>query len=248
MAECICHHCNKTFSIKQSYVDRGKGKYCSKDCYNTVRVQRVDCSCESCGKYFSVTQYRFDKGYGKYCSRKCFGIARTCEKVERFCLRCGKSFEVVPSLVKEGGNYCSRSCYEDGEKVECICKQCHRMFFVYPSQIKHHATVYCSLKCTGLARSGENNPHWKGGYGDYRGENWRQQQRLARKRDGGICQNCHRKPNKGESRFSIHHIKPFRIFNGDYLAANDLSNLITLCRSCHPKAEHGKIAIQIPLL
>jgi predicted HNH restriction endonuclease len=35
----------------------------------------------------------------------------------------------------------------------------------------------------------------------------------------------------------VHHIVPFRTFKGDWRKANELSNLITLCRNCHRKAE-----------
>lgn len=33
MIELICNFCNKTFSIKQSDINRGRGKYCSRACF-----------------------------------------------------------------------------------------------------------------------------------------------------------------------------------------------------------------------
>jgi predicted HNH restriction endonuclease len=35
----------------------------------------------------------------------------------------------------------------------------------------------------------------------------------------------------------VHHLIPYRTFNGDYLAANRLANLISVCRPCHWKRE-----------
>jgi len=95
-----------------------------------------------------------------------------------------------------------------------------------------------------LEYRGAKNPEWRGGKSDYRGENWTQQRKLAYNRDNGVCQHCGKKPQKGKRKFQVHHIKPFRLFDGDYEAANQLTNLITLCESCHGKAEHGKIAVQ----
>ena len=52
----------------------------------------------------------------------------------------------------------------------------------------------------------------------------------------GISNKAHKK--KYKSSLEVHHIKPFRFFENDYMAANDLENLITLCISCHKKAEY----------
>jgi predicted HNH restriction endonuclease len=46
----------------------------------------------------------------------------------------------------------------------------------------------------------------------------------------------------------VHHIQPAYLFNGDHDAANQLSNLICLCVTCHKKAEKGSIAIQPKLI
>ena len=47
----------------------------------------------------------------------------------------------------------------------------------------------------------------------------------------------------------VHHIQPFRTFgyvrgaNDHYLAANDLGNLVSLCRYCHKPVECGVIEL-----
>lgn len=99
---------------------------------------------------------------------------------------------------------------------------------------------------------GSANPHWKGGYKEYYGPNWNIQRRAARKRDKHRCQCCGKKQKT--KAFDVHHVRPFRTFgyvvgvNDHYLPANDLTNLITLCPSCHTRAENGKIAFQPYLL
>jgi len=92
---------------------------------------------------------------------------------------------------------------------------------------------------------GENNPSWKGGHERYYGPNWPTQREKARERDGLCCQACgvseedHMRETGCE--LSVHHIKPLRSFKDneeiDYDAANQLDNLVTLCRDCHRRWE-----------
>ncbi len=39
------------------------------------------------------------------------------------------------------------------------------------------------------------------------------------------------------SGLQVHHKIPYIFFNNDYIKANELDNLISLCRSCHQKEE-----------
>lgn len=77
---------------------------------------------------------------------------------------------------------------------------------------------------------------WSNDANDY-GASWPAARRAALERDGHRCQVC------GTSRASgtilhVHHKAPFRTF-GSATQANDLSNLVTLCPSCHHRAEQG---------
>lgn len=72
------------------------------------------------------------------------------------------------------------------------------------------------------------------------GPNWRQQRDRARARDSYRCQVCG--TPEGERVHDVHHKIPFRAFTDergsiDEQAANRLENLITLCPSCHRRAE-----------
>jgi DEAD/DEAH box helicase domain-containing protein len=77
-----------------------------------------------------------------------------------------------------------------------------------------------------------------------RGPNWEEQRERARARDGHLCQHCGAAERPGRQHH-VHHLRPFRSFgwvagqNDDYRAANELTNLVTLCPSCHWRAEMG---------
>ncbi len=69
---------------------------------------------------------------------------------------------------------------------------------------------------------------------NYYGLNWNVQRNRARARDGYRCQVCGA-PEQGRAH-DVHHKTPFRTF-ASYKQANQLSNLATLCRPCHGRAE-----------
>lgn len=91
------------------------------------------------------------------------------------------------------------------------------------------------------AEAGEKHPNWKGGDIYYYGPNWKEQRSKARERDNYTCQGCGIKESEYEKELSVHHIIPLRDFktedNFNYEQANDLSNLVTLCSSCHSRWE-----------
>lgn len=76
---------------------------------------------------------------------------------------------------------------------------------------------------------------------DY-GPSWAAARDAARTRDGHRCRQCGA-PERNGRRHDVHHIKPFRTFgyipgeNRVDREANDLDNLITLCTTCHHRAE-----------
>ena len=222
--------------------------FCSPKCRGLFRKQsRVNCVCAQCGKEFWKYPSEIKRGGGSYCSNQCTGIART-TKVECFCERCGKSFFVKPAHLKAGkGKFCGNECagLAKRNRVDRICLQCGTQFKIDPSRVERGGGKFCSPKCSTTYHRGKNNSAWRGGNKvKNRGVNWSTQRKLAYARDKGECQYCGKKPQKGKNKFQVHHIKPFRDFNGDYLSANLLTNLITLCPSCHKFAENGKIIIQ----
>ncbi|WP_435194017.1 NUMOD3 domain-containing DNA-binding protein [Natronomonas sp. EA1] len=92
------------------------------------------------------------------------------------------------------------------------------------------------------ATRGERNPNWRGGYSERYGPGWALARERVQDRDG-VCQHC---GHDGDAvRLEVHHIIPVRVFRetaGVSLTdAHDPSNLVLLCRRCHPKADHGKL-------
>ncbi len=78
---------------------------------------------------------------------------------------------------------------------------------------------------------------------DY-GPNWATQRVVALERDGYRCRTCGARGD--ETLLHVHHIRPFREYgyvageNENYRQANQPDNLITLCASCHRRAEAGQ--------
>lgn len=80
----------------------------------------------------------------------------------------------------------------------------------------------------------ENNPNWRGGTTEdyfYQTEEWKKLALETWTRDKFICQRCKTRVAKGVKPCA-HHIIPRRLGGEDIL-----SNLITLCQSCHTRTE-----------
>lgn len=79
---------------------------------------------------------------------------------------------------------------------------------------------------------------------DY-GPNWQAQRQKTLERDGHRCRTCGATARPGAG-LHVHHIRPFRDYgyvpgkNDAYKVANQLENLVTLCASCHRRAEAGQ--------
>jgi DEAD/DEAH box helicase domain-containing protein len=77
------------------------------------------------------------------------------------------------------------------------------------------------------------------------GPNWAEQRRKARQRDRFRCRNCGR-PETSERQLDVHHLSPFRTFdyrpgqNDNYIQANHLDNLVSLCHDCHRRLETAR--------
>lgn len=205
----------------------------------------VETMCLVCGGEIKKYPSQRATGRGKYCSKKCAGISLSSQTKITItnCLNCGKSFSVKTKRFEKGeGKCCSWECRQIYRKKKprfaFTCLHCGKKFSDKPSTDRK----YCSATCFGLDNRGANNYKWIGGTVVYVG-GWCTQRKKARERDGGVCQMCHRKPRKGERNFPVHHIVKARHFKDNPTAANELSNLITLCPQCHPKAENGRLPV-----
>lgn len=242
-----CQQCGCEFEVYPGVIRAGDGKYCSRKCYDIARSTRIEVTCQHCGKQFTDNLRTSNTKLRKHCSAECRAKARLMKR-ERVCEYCNNMFHINPS---RSDRFCSHECASNAKRkdgVKCLCQHCGKEFQIRPYEVAEGRGKYCSHECYSLANRGINHKMWKGGKQNYRGLNWKEQKIAALERDGGVCQHCHRTPRKGEKKFAVHHIRPYREFNGDYRAANDISNLITLCQQCHVRAEFGKIPVQRPLL
>ena len=85
---------------------------------------------------------------------------------------------------------------------------------------------------------GELHPSWKGGVSkrQSRKPNWDKYQKLCRERDSDTCQKCGITKMEVGQNMDVHHIISYHSFE-DKKLANQLSNLISLCRVCHLRTE-----------
>jgi len=81
---------------------------------------------------------------------------------------------------------------------------------------------------------GEQSPMYRGGSDPNRGKAWLKLAAAIRNRDFHTCRRCGIAPCglKKLELMSVDHVYPWRSF-ADKKAANDPTNLVTLCRSCH---------------
>lgn len=180
-----------------------------------------------------------------------------------------------PSKVERNDHFfCHRTCFDMWKKSSMVgennpnwiepiktqCATCGKPVERNPSRVgtTERKVHFCSKTCKHAwmreYMSGPDSPNWKGGSIRYYGPNWHGQKLAARKRDGYCCQICGITQKKNRKSLDVHHIIPFRTFNyipgenENYLQANELSNLISLCRSCHIQVEAGHIPLQPKLL
>ncbi|MGM7701944.1 HNH endonuclease [Pseudalkalibacillus sp. Hm43] len=263
-----CLECNKILSVKPSQFNRKK--YCSRECQHSYQkknplehwkrlTKKVKIKCSYCKKEIYVKRCIVSKR--NFCDKECMYNYRRKNKQNQHlrervminCEICNTPFEVVVSR-KTTAKYCSRKCLgkangkrgkvEYKKRVIVKCTGCNKDFDKKPSVVKNFN--FCSVNCmsdyysnSGLF-SGVNSGTWQGGDIDYYGPNWRKQRRIARKRDNFTCQDCGITELEYGKELSVHHIIPFRNFEGDWKKANELSNLISLCEfPCHRKRHSG---------
>lgn len=234
-----CAQCGKEFAISPAGIK--ERNFCSRDC---------------------VSQWMHENWKGKDAPQYKGTRAKTCPI-------CKEEFECVNTNQKTCSIECAgkwRSKHHvgpnannwKGGKVTVHCANCGKAIKRIRSELDRSENFFCDLVCRGewQARNivGENHPNWKGGWEYDYGPNCDKQRRKTRKRDGYRCQHCGKRQKKKDMAFDVHHIIPFRTFgykpgeNENYKKANRLTNLITLCQSCHKKAEWGTIPVQPKLL
>jgi len=65
----LCQKCEKEIHTYPSVVKQGRSKYCSRECSDGERIERI---CKICGKKFTRRLSGMINGRGKFCSRPCY--------------------------------------------------------------------------------------------------------------------------------------------------------------------------------
>lgn len=169
------------------------------------------------------------------------------------CSLCGNEFSYYPS--DKPGIYCS-DCVDRGENLDELgidryerrtveCEQCGESVALLPSRLDRDRGRFCSPECLyeWMARNmtGADHPAWKDGETEYRAP-WQRTRREALDRDNHTCQICGTHGSELDTEPHVHHIEPVRSFD-DSADAHTLSNLVTLCPTCHPRVEHDAVSL-----
>lgn len=137
----------------------------------------------------------------------------------------GRSFSTV----------CSAKCRHDADFVTATCAACGKTFRARRAQVRRSKWQACSVECRTAHNRGAAVSSFRGGDGTSgRGKGWTALKPQIRERDGHRCRRCGRQHQPPERLFPVDHIMPWRSFT-DKAAANDPSNLATLCPTCHTR-------------
>lgn len=268
-----CQYCGKEYFKSPSQAKRSK--YCSVTCKDAdlrgqILQPRLTIQCPVCGKYFQTVNNSHAK---KTCSKKCANKLRA-EALRQYnqpipgshtkvrCDNCGRIFTKWTYRLKER-NFCSRACgYEWFSKqapyIYKTCEICGKKIRVLQSllTLRPNSGRFCSKECldkgNALRMLGAGNPNWQGGTCPYYGPDWARTSAKIMRRDSYKCKIC-----GSTDTIEVHHLKPIRDFVDpitnitDYESANQESNLITVCRSCHikiePRGHSSREDTQLPL-
>lgn len=171
------------------------------------------------------------------------------------CKICGTSFSYYPS--SKEGVYCP-DCVEAAagllpenypgkeERVTVECRSCGTDLQVRQAQLEDQKRgFFCALECYGAWLSenvvGPDHHQWEGGPIEY-GRKWWRIRRQALERDGYECQHCGIDKGALGRNPDVHHVRPVRSFERPE-DAHTMENVVSLCRSCHRRAEAGEIPV-----
>lgn len=245
MADAIlnpCSFCGNPAPARQTINRRGEvctNVFCSRACYDASRTaerKKRTQTCAHCQQPFIPYAGRVVK----FCSHDCRIAAKRVPP--KNCINCGCLFTPIKLMKRTGGAvYVGVTCYSTCS--DACDREWRRRNPIRKEKISK-------------AFKGKNHPNWMGGRSwlnnaSYRGPNWKVVSDRARKRDGFKCQHCGMTQEeclaKSGRDLDVHHIVPFHNWP-NAKAANKMSNLITLCASCHRIEEAKCEQVQMTLL
>ena len=197
----------------------------------------ITLKCEVYQTAFDVKPYRSKTA--RFCSPSCGGKWHMANRVMRGPSLIGntlrKGLRPANAFTSEEVSGSANSKWVEPIKLQCAC--CSTQFETKPwilRQNKSHSGYrFCSDECRRTFMRGDKDVRYVGGPVTYRGRGWIAARKLAVERDSGTCQECAK--HVGDS-IPVHHKVPYREFSTP-AEANQISNLVCLCQSCHMKIE-----------
>lgn len=136
----ICLHCQQEFQTRQTDINRGHGKFCSKKCsgiYNRGQRKPNNQNCSYCNKSFRATKFRISqsKSGQLFCSRICKDNAQLSNQ--------GSEYNYRDFALRNYPNKCNRCQYQicisilqvhhidhnrsnnELSNLEILCPNCH---------------------------------------------------------------------------------------------------------------------------
>lgn len=257
----VCPECSKEFNARiKTQI------FCSRLCYwNSGRITTVCAGCGK--EITIDKNKSKNGGNRHFCSRECayHHFEKPTNPVESTCTYCGKPLKRQRgrSNMRAKHHFCNRECdnawrrnggnpsgenHPEYNSVQVKCDNCNQPITRQSHRLEYYNHQFCTRACYGEWRSRNINetkhPRWKGhSTKAYRGPNITRQSARARRRDGFKCRKCGVSQSDIGQKLDIHHLIPFKDFNyipgtnDNYKQANRLSNLVSLCRSCHMALE-----------
>lgn len=247
----VCPVCGKEFYVTPKDHQRRMAKWCSTQCRGVGMSGENNCNWNPSAKHHC----RKKTVYSKDLSKKVIRIPRITKQSQpkqiRNCPVCGKDITNKPSVQKTCSSKCAhavRYSEKRSTKVERTCTICGKKFYVVPAVARYGQGVFCSRSCFSegcRSRVGSLNPKWRGGGKKYYGGNWHKQRDAARNRDNNTCCRCGISSDELGRKMDVHHVRRMKSFavKND---ANVLSNLISLCPSCHTYTEANGVDFVVP--
>jgi len=259
----IKHECKECESVFMEYASQNKD-FCNKECYDEWQSEDWPVlECEYCGQHKEVKPCKKERF--RFCSNQCMQNWKS-ENMsgedsphweggfsQNDCEWCG---ETIKEPTRQNQRFCSSEHWGEWssenrlgknhhlwkEYPEVECEWCSSTSKVIPA--REDTAKFCDKQCRGKwvseNKSGKDHPRWGGGTAEYYGPNWGQQRRKALERDGNECRVCGFSSSEEERGLHVHHKTPFRLFGDEWEfheLANDLTNLVSLCPSCHIDVE-----------
>lgn len=217
----VCGYCGKTFNGKKDTL------FCSKDCTIKSQIKKRR-PCLHCGGEIKPPK----SIKRKYCSSEC--IAASHRPKPRACVNCGVLFSPIARQWKSPNFTVNKSVKTCSDKCKCELTSKDE-----------------NRKLAARLRTGQKHHNWSGGRTalnsvTFRGKDWPAISEKARKRDKYTCQSCSKSQLENGRKLDVHHIKAYHDINNS-AKANRLSNLVTLCKSCHHIEEHKIVCQQVIL-